>query len=218
MAKKNEDYLKHILCSYRSKRYAIRARLEEFKKVWGEDDERIFAELCFCILTPQSRARTCDLAVQNLVNTTVLFNGTAEEIRTSLSGVRFPNNKAHYVFNARRVFTTSTGLKIKKDIERFDDAREIRGWLVSEIKGLGYKEASHFLRNIGKGEGLAILDRHILKNLRLLGVIKEEKTVSTKASYLMVETKLLEFTEKVKISPAELDLLLWSEETGEIFK
>ncbi len=218
MAKKNEDYLKHILGSYPSKRHEIRARLEEFKKVWGEDDERIFAELCFCILTPQSRARTCDLAIQNLVNTDVLFNGTAKEIRESLVGVRFPNNKARYVFEAIGFFTTSDGLKIKKDIERFGDARELREWLVSEIRGLGYKEASHFLRNIGKGEDLAILDRHILKNLRLLGVIEEEKTVSTKAAYLRIEAKLLEFTEEVKISPAELDLLLWSEETGEIFK
>ena len=218
MAKKNEDYLKQILGSYQSKRHEIEARLEEFKRVWEEDDEGIFAELCFCILTPQSRARTCDLAVQNLVNTDVLFKGTSEEIRQALSGVRFPNNKARYVFEARGFFTTIDGLKIKKDIERFGDAREIREWLVSEIRGLGYKEASHFLRNIGKGEDLAILDRHILKNLRLLGIIEEEKTVSTKAAYLMAEAKLLEFTEDVKISPAELDLLLWSEETGEIFK
>ncbi|MFQ5976453.1 MAG: N-glycosylase/DNA lyase [Candidatus Hydrothermarchaeales archaeon] len=214
---KNSNYLKHILDSYKYKREEIKARLKEFEKVGEEGDERIFTELCFCILTPQSKAKVCDSAVQNLVKTNMLFEGTAEEIRLYLAGVRFPNNKARYISEARKLFTARGGLKIKDEMGSFDDDRELRRWLVSKIRGLGYKEASHFLRNIGRGADLAILDRHILKNLTLLGVIDEEKAVSNKA-YLEIESRMLQFSKEVNISLAELDFLLWSEETGEIFK
>ena len=80
------------------------------------------------------------------------------------------------------------------------------------------KEASHFLRNIGFGKEIAILDRHILKNLKRVGVIDEiPKTISRK-KYLEMETKMSNFCNKIGISMAELDLLFWSEETGEILK
>jgi len=42
-------------------------------------------------------------------------------------------------------------------------------WLVKNLTGLGYKEAGHFLRNIGSGK-IAILDRHILRNLHALAL------------------------------------------------
>lgn len=42
-------------------------------------------------------------------------------------------------------------------ITRFKDAKETREWLVGEISGMGYKEAGHFLRNIGMGENKTIL-------------------------------------------------------------
>jgi len=84
--------------------------------------------------------------------------------------------------------------------------------------GLGYKEASHFLRNIGLGEELAILDRHILKNLALLGVIEEVKSSPTKKAYLQIEKKMTKFSRQVGIPMGELDLLLWYKEAGEVFK
>jgi N-glycosylase/DNA lyase len=89
---------------------------------------------------------------------------------------------------------------------------------VENVKGLGYKEASHFLRNIGLGEDLAILDRHILKNLALLGVIKEVPTSPTKRIYLEIERKMTAFSKESKIPMGHLDLLLWYKEAGEVFK
>ena len=86
------------------------------------------------------------------------------------------------------------------------------------MKGLGYKEASHFLRNIGVGLDLAILDRHIIKNLKRYGVIEEVPKSLTPKKYLEIEEKMKEFARRIDIPMPELDLLFWSMETGEVFK
>jgi N-glycosylase/DNA lyase len=97
-------------------------------------------------------------------------------------------------------------------------AEEKREWLVRSVKGLSYKEATHFLRNIGKNEGLTILDRHILKNLKYHSVISALPKTVTKKNYLTIEKKFLRFAHDIGISVDELDLLFWSNETGEILK
>jgi N-glycosylase/DNA lyase len=74
------------------------------------------------------------------------------------------------------------------------------------------------LRNIGLGEDLAILDRHILKNLALLGVIKEVPSNLSRKTYLEIEKKMTEFSKEAEIPMGKLDLLLWYKEAGEVFK
>lgn len=80
------------------------------------------------------------------------------------------------------------------------------------------KEASHFLRNIGfSNNQIAILDRHILKNLKAQNLIKETKIKSEK-HYLEIEQIYLNYAKETNIPADELDLLWWSQENGEIFK
>ena len=100
----------------------------------------------------------------------------------------------------------------------FNDVYSAREWLVQNVKGIGYKEASHFLRNIGFGEELAILDRHILKNLKFFGAIEEIPRSLPRKKYFEIEKKMKKLAEKVKISMSHLDLVLWYKETGEVFK
>jgi len=85
------------------------------------------------------------------------------------------------------------------------------------IKGLGYKEASHFLRNIGF-RGYAILDKHVLNCLFELKIIDDPKPPSTRSKYLKVEEKLRQFASEIKIDFDEMDLVLWSMKTGEVLK
>ena len=108
-------------------------------------------------------------------------------------------------------------LRIKSKLN-FDDVVALRNWLADNVLGIGMKEASHFLRNIGFGKDLAILDRHILKNLRKHAVIKDIPKVLTKQKYLEIEQAMKKFSDKIMIRLDELDLLFWSEETGQIFK
>lgn len=216
----NENVIKEIKKLYHPVQDEINSRLKEFKEVWEKgNEEDIFTELVFCLLTPQSKAKSCDLAVKDLVDKDLLFKGKKNQIAKVLRGcVRFHNTKAGCVVDARRTYTEKGKLKIKQTISEFKNPKEARELLVSNIKGLGYKEASHFLRNIGMGEDLAILDRHILKNLKALGVISEIPTSLSRKKYLEIEKIMRSFAENVKIPMSHLDLLLWYKETKEIFK
>ena len=200
---------------YQQKKDEITTRLNHFKQIYKQSDEQIFSELAFCLCTPQSSAKTCDVAITNLKETRLLYAGTAQEIATNLFGVRFHNNKSKYIVLARNFFTKDNKINIKHQLEQEKDKRN---FLVKNIKGIGMKEASHFLRNIGMGENIAILDRHILKNLQHYGAITHiPKTISNK-KYEKIESDLREFSKNINIPPSHLDLLFWSKETGEIFK
>ncbi len=192
----------------------IQKRLEDFRL--KKNDEEIFAEMIFCLLTPQSKAKLCWHAVENLLKKDLLLKGDNKQIVEELKGVRFKYKKAGYIIEARKFFMKNDG--IKQRLEKFRDAGEAREWLVNNVKGMGYKEASHFLRNIGLGENLAILDRHILKNLNLLGVIQKIPDSLSKKKYMEIEKKMKKFAEEIGIKMSHLDLVLWYKETGEIFK
>ena len=191
---------------------AIRSRLNEFSRIPASE---YFYELAYCLMTPQSSAVHADRVVAVLKQRDFLATGFDPEsvLRTKEHYIRFHRNKSRYLLQLRRtigtvVFTLSNG---KTGIE-------IREWLVKNVKGLGYKEATHFLRNIGKNEGLAILDRHILRNLRRYGVIRKIPESLSKKQYLATERKFQMFAEVIGIPLDELDLLFWSLETGEIRK
>ncbi|MBS3168261.1 N-glycosylase/DNA lyase [Candidatus Woesearchaeota archaeon] len=210
------DYLKK---GYSERKSIIIERLEYFKKVGFENDERLFAELCFCLLTPQSKAKICDKAIQNLVNTNILFNGNEQDIKDYLIGVRFNNNKSKYILEARKLFSNEEGIiKIKEKLNEFKNFYDLREWLVQNVKGIGMKESVHFLRNIGYYDSMAMLDRHILKNLVKHNVIDKVPENLSKTLYLDIEEKMKNFSNDIGISMEELDLLFWSEETGEVFK
>lgn len=209
--------------SFSQRKHLINERLKHFKQVYNWPNKKLFCELVFCILTPQSRARSCDLAVQALSSNSLLTNGHWRKIAKILKtkGVRFYNNKAHYIVEARdKFFNGSNGLRAQLESWRSQSISQIefRNLVSKNIKGLGLKEASHFLRNIGHGEEVAILDRHILKNLVKYRVIKEIPKSLTEKRYHKIEQKMFNFANKLGIHAAALDLLLWSEETGEVFK
>ena len=212
-----DDELNELLSSYRKKRYQIKKKLKEFGDLYKSNDECIFKELCFCILTPQSKAIYCDEAVKELVRSGLLLKGEKSDIKANLRRVRFPNSKASYLIAARRAFKNSGGFDIKSKIDE-GDIFKTREWFVKNIKGLGYKEASHFLRNIGFGNDIAILDIHILRSLRRYGIIKKIPSLINRKIYLNVENKMRGFSLKIGIPLQELDLLFWSEQTGFIFK
>lgn len=204
--------MKKLVSEYRKKREEIRKRLEEFRQRHGSDRKEIFEELCFCLFTPQSKAVSCDKAVKDLKRSGLLFKGDRSAIRNKLKGVRFPNNKTEYLLCAR------TKYRGVRKMLRSREAAENREWLVQNIKGMGYKEASHFLRNIGLGRDMAILDVHILKNLKRHGVIGKIPASMSKKAYLDIEERMRRFSKRIKIPLDELDLLFWSQETGLIFK
>lgn len=206
-----------LIREHSKRKGAIRKRLDDFTKVWDLSDEKIFAELCFCICTPQSRAVYCDKAIKGLEESGKLFTGDVEDIREGLERVRFPNNKARYIKEARDIFTRSGRIDIKKTINA-GDVFLAREELVKKVKGIGYKEASHFLRNIGHGADIAILDVHIIRNMVRYGLLEEKPSCISRSCYMDMEEKLRKFSRKTGIPMDEMDILFWSMETGVIFK
>lgn len=198
--------IKTLKKEYNKRKSEIKKRLKEFKK----QDEH-FYELCFCLLTPQSNAYKCDECVQVLKHEDFIRNDF--QINNILRKyTRFHNNKSNYLIRIKEDHTA-----IFDELKKIKEPRQKRDFLVKNVKGLGMKEASHFLRNIGY-EKLAILDRHILKNLKKLNVISEVPKSLTRKIYLEIEEKFLKFSQKVNIHMDELDLLFWSTETGKVFK
>ena len=217
--KKRQRLILELQKIYRIKKKEIICRLREFAECLGKkDDGEIFSELSFCLLTPQSKAQCCWDAIQAITQENLLLTGTDDDIKGKLHRVRFHNKKAHYLVGARTLFQKGEGISIKQALWDFSDVYECREWLVKNVKGLGYKEASHFLRNIGLGSNIAILDRHILRNLLHFGVIQKMPASLGRAKYLQLEQKMTEFARKIRIPLAHLDLLLWCKETGNIFK
>lgn len=218
--KKNE-YFKEIEKIYKKIKPDIKKRLEDFQNIWKNGtNEDIHLELSFCILTPQSKAINAWKAITNLKENNLIFKGNVGEIVEYLNIVRFKNNKAKYLVELReQMMDKKTKKVITKDFfSSIPNVYEKRNWIVKNIKGMSYKEAGHFLRNVGFGQEIAILDRHILKNLLKLEVIEElPKTLGPK-QYLEIEERMKKYCKFVKIPMDEMDLLLWYKEAGEIFK
>lgn len=197
----------------------ILCREKHFEDVWGNaTEEEIFAELVFCLFTPQSKAVLCWSAVNELADKNMIFNSKDEDIARVISKVRFRNNKVKYLVEARKLFTIDSKIKIKEKLKSFQNIYELRKWLIDNIKGIGYKEAGHFLRNIGIGKDLAILDRHILKNLKVYGAIKEISEKLNVKTYLETEKQMQDFAKNIGIPMSHLDMLFWCKNTGGIFK
>jgi N-glycosylase/DNA lyase len=200
-----------LIREYSEKKELIQGRLMDFRSL---NEGEWFDEMLFCLLTPQSNAKKCWEAVIELKNKGVNRLSEKEVARILKTKTRFHNNKAKYV----KLAVLQWG-DVKKKLDGVDnDVVDVRNWIAESVCGMGYKEAGHFLRNIGKSDNkIAILDRHILRNLKELGVIKSEE-LKGKDSYFEVERKFAEFAFKVGIPIDELDLLFWSRENGEVFK
>jgi N-glycosylase/DNA lyase len=152
----------------------------------------------------------------------LLFDGSREEMTGALIKARshrYPAARPGYIVVTRDFLREDCGMRLRERLTSLTDPLERRDWLARtrSIKGLGYKEASHFLRNIGL-RGYAILDKHILRSLAELGIVESPEPPSTRARYLETEERLRRFARDVRIDFDELDLVLWSMKTGEILK
>jgi N-glycosylase/DNA lyase len=189
----------------------VNKRLSEFRTFKNKGNKEWFSELCFCILTANSKARTA-LKIQDELNGDGFARFNQDKIRQCIirNKHRFYNNKSKYIIEARKYLNI-------KDLLRNKTSEDAREFLVKNIKGLGYKEASHFLRNVGYFD-LAILDRHIL-NLLVENELLEMKPDSlNKNNYLKIEDKFRRLSEELNMSMAELDLYMWYIKTGEVLK
>lgn len=220
MKKEHEpSTIENIRRTHAERRDEIAGRLAEFAAVWqSRDDSRLWEEMVYCFFTGGCSAKMGLRSVEAVRH--LLSDGSHHQLMNALVGRhRYPRARAGYVVASRDFLIADCGLRLFDRLSGFEDSIERRDWLVKEkgIKGLGYKEASHFLRNIGF-RGYAILDKHVLRCMAELKIIDEAKPPGTRTRYLAFEHKLKEFAGAIEIDFDELDLVLWSMKTGEILK
>lgn len=191
----------------------IRVVIQQFRRNFFDDD-KILEELVYCLCTPQTKALSALNAVEKLFGDRVLWGGEVYMIESVLrsSGVRFHRTKARHIVEALKVFDDVLAV-----VRSGRSHAEIRRFLVNDVLGMGMKEASHFLRNIGF-DGLAILDRHILRYMAANGIINKIEYPYSYGRYLDYERKFVNHAEKIGLTPAELDLLIWASATGRVVK
>ena len=189
----------------------INMRIKEFSKIKNRSENVIFRELCFCIMTANCGAEKC-IEIHEKIGGK--FNTLTEQKLMGLFkeyGYRFPNIRSKFIIEARK-----SQVELNNKIKSKLSINNLREWIVRNIKGIGYKEASHFLRNIGF-TNYAIIDFHIIDILVMHGLIDRPKTL-TKRKYLEIENILKNLANKLNLNLAELDLYLWFLETGKILK
>ncbi|MFA5077473.1 MAG: N-glycosylase/DNA lyase, partial [Candidatus Micrarchaeia archaeon] len=212
-------------------------RMRELKRNFSSE-EKLFSELCFCILTANERAAKGIEIQEKIGNGFAAFS--ENELRDFLkrNGYRFYNVRAGYIVEARKHYG-----KLKKTLAKLErEGRtgnlmlcvshnrqsgaldwklktedRMREWLVENVKGLGWKEASHFLRNAGFNN-CAILDRHIIKIMRENRMIREEPKTLNRRRYMEAEAKLEALCRELGMGQGELDFYLWYLKTGKVLK
>ncbi|HEY9500617.1 MAG TPA: N-glycosylase/DNA lyase [Pyrinomonadaceae bacterium] len=210
-----------VIATHRARRREIRKRLGEFDEIWRKgSDARLWEELAYCIFTAGASARMGIASVDAV--RTLLLEGQPEEMTLALKKAgahRFPVARPAYIVTTRNYFRQNFRMELRKRLRSFSDPFERRDWLAQEkqVKGLGYKESSHFLRNIGI-RGHAILDKHVMRCLTEVGVTDSIKPPATRKKYLEIEQEFGRFAKDVGVDFDELDLVLWSMKTGEILK
>ena len=189
----------------------VKSRMKEFYNFRKATNKEIFLELCFCLMTANFKAKE-SWEIQKEIGSG-FWELDEEKLQQKLKelGHRFWPQRGTRIYNARWLKDS-----ILEELGKHKNEILMRNWLVENIKGLGMKEASHFLRNIGYSN-IAIIDKHILNILVNEELIKRPKTLTPK-KYIEIENILRKLAKKVNLSLGELDLYLWSEQTGKVLK
>ncbi|MGM5483840.1 MAG: N-glycosylase/DNA lyase [Nanobdellota archaeon] len=192
----------------------VKKRIEEFNTINSKSNICWFRELVFCILAANTSSRMASKVTES-IDIYDFLNLKIENLKEKMHSLscRFYNKRAEYIVAAREYYN------IKDLLSSFPNNFEKRDFLAENIKGIGYKEASHFLRNTGHFD-LAILDKHVrnfLFDKNLISFKLKEGSLS-KRSYLMIEEVLLEIADELGITQGELDFYIWYSKTGEVLK
>lgn len=121
----------------------------------------------------------------------------------------FPRARAKQIWWNLKYFYGS-GDTLKKILLVSANEFETRKLLVSSIKGIGPKQASLFLRNIGYTSNLAILDVHVLRYMNLFRIwLGDLSDLANLGEYQKAESVFRKRAERGGFSVAQFDLAVW---------
>lgn len=189
------------------------------------DERNLWWELSCCLLSSQvpyglavATADALDKR-QLLLNTSAPRAELADEIlgvlrqpvlvNGSLRNYRFPRSKSMQLASARELVSQESG-DLCSLVHAFGDAATARSWLVSNVAGIGPKQASMFLRNAGISYDLAVLDRHVLNYMTIIGLYTGAgRAISKLSHYHMQEDKLISHANRLGFAVGLMDWAIW---------
>lgn len=189
------------------------------------DERGLWWELSSCILSSQvpyslAVAATAVIDAESLLltdrnNSEELIQRLVDLLSTPLivegrpRSYRFPVARARHLAATRAVISAEN-CSLRELVDGFNDASETRAWFVKHVPGVGPKQASMFLRNIGKSYDLAILDRHVLNYMSKLGLYSgSDHFISGLTQYRRHEAVLREHAQEMDCPVGLLDWAIW---------
>jgi len=129
--------------------------------------------------------------------------------RTSIGrAYRFPETRARWLAEA------ASSIYGQKDslaalLAAYQDPLDIRRLLSSSVRGLGPKQSSLFLRNIGISDDLAVIDRHVLRYLWWSGLADSVAPPASLSRYERLEDLLRRRAWAVGLPLGVFDIAVW---------
>lgn len=195
-----------------------------------KDELKLLSEVILCILSSQDKYEIALAATKNIAEQIIieipktkaqakslkvkLFNVLNQPFTFSTNGkiytrkIRFGSKKASYIISTiENIYLNS--LTISRIIKQSKCSDDTRLNIINYCVGLGPKQASMFLRNIGYHSEFAVLDKHIIDYMQLMGLL-DIPGYSSISSYKKIETRLRSYAETNNVSLLHLDLAIWT--------
>lgn len=195
-------------------------------------EEQLWAELVGCILSSQVRHESCSAAHERLTKLGLLsikrvedFDEFYRDVHHALSRpftrednafsftgkYRFPKTKSEQIVGtATRLFHNTEGKGLSIVLHESPDFCSARRELITLCRGIGPKQASLFLRNVGFSGDVAVLDAHVMRYMEYMKLLDCPRlTLSSMSNYEQGEHTFRCHAWSVGFTPAVLDTAVW---------
>lgn len=186
------------------------------------DENRLREELACCLLSSQVRYVDAQAFASQLAIRGLLYKGRVQvqcmedsicnclstplSVNGGLRKYRFATHKGIQL--AQTIFTIECDHSSLSKMVGSTDSTSIREYMVHHLAGIGPKQASMFLRNVGISYDLAILDRHVLRYMGLVGLGKASPP-RTFNEYLHLELNLRQYSASMGYPVGLMDWAIW---------
>jgi N-glycosylase/DNA lyase len=201
----------------------IQSQMQRTPKV--HDERALWWELSSCILSSQVPYPLAIAAANRIDKSGFLLRRYSNEdhlqnelinllmkpliVEGKPRNYRFPVVRAQNLARCHSIII-NTKHSLTELICSFDNAIEARKWLVKYVPGIGPKQSSMFLRNVGVSYDLAILDRHVLNYMLKLGIYSGTKLfISSFKQYYKYEADLQKHAYELNCPVGLLDWAIW---------
>ena len=203
----------------------ITERIAENNRTVVRRDVDLRYELVACLLGSQVRAESADAALDRLCRADLLtdkrWQVTDDNFELEICAVladqhssddqrsshRFPQMRARQLGQMRKALQLKP---LSKRLSQEEPIRETRASLVRDMPGIGPKQASMFLRNIGMSYDIAILDVHVLGFFQRLGLLSGDRVeLSTLKRYEQTEAIASRYAAECGHPVGFIDWAIW---------